>query len=95
MTTDVHVYVIEDNKLVERYYLGMTGVLHHFPQGHFSMNGFLKLVTIFIHEIREETEVGYADAWITSDLLYRPELEDEILDFIQAHPKANFQIRWE
>lgn len=95
MSRDVMIYVIENNQIIESYYLGESGVYEYFPEGHFSMTAFLKLVTKFIWDIREKTVNGYADAWINNDILFRLELEDEIIDFIQAHPNANFQIRWE
>jgi len=95
MAYNVWIHIIEDNKIIESNYLGMGSVQHYFPQGHFSMNAFLRLVTKFIWDIREGKADGYIDSWINSDILSRPELEDEIMDFIQAHPNANFQIRWE
>ena len=95
MTTEIMLYIIENNQILEIHYLGMGRVLHHFPEGSFSMNAFKRLTDTFLSEIKQGLEVGYADAWITSDILNNYELEREILTEITSHPTANFQIIYE
>jgi hypothetical protein len=95
MTTEITLYIIENNQILDYFYLGGGSVLEYFLKGNYSMKGFKRLVDRFISDIEKGMVTGYVDSWINNGILRNPSLKEEMFNTINSHPTANFQILWE
>jgi hypothetical protein len=93
LSDEVWLYIIENNTLIDRHYLGGRWVTTTFPYGNYDMNTFLQMVETHIQKLKDGIDIGYADGWIT--LYATDEVDYDVIVEITAHPKANFQIKWE